>query len=95
MNLRIVNDRVLVVLPEHPAERQTTAGLFLAHSLTPALCYGRVARVGPNVRDVAQGDAVAFPPNVGDGISIGEHDCLFVRESEIVAVIPKREAVSA
>ena len=95
MNLRLVSDRVLVVLPDNPAEAQNAAGLFMAHSLTPPVTYGRVARIGPRVRDVAQGDAVAFPNTVGDPICLGGHDCLFLRESEIVAVIPKRESVSA
>ena len=91
-------DRVLVVLPDSLAHQQTTSGLFLAAALTPPLTYGTVYKVGPQVKDVNPGDVVAFPPTAGDSYDLGTHACLFVREREIVAYIPKRhlpEAVSA
>lgn len=93
--MRVIGDRVLVLLPENPAEQQQPSGLFLAHALTPATCYGRVFRVGPKVRDLEPGDCVAFPANAGDPVDVSGHACLFIRESDAVAVIPKREAVTA
>lgn len=90
LHIRPHKDRVLVLLAPHADERQTAAGLFKAAGLPPPTTYGRVIRKGDRCRDVSVGDLVAFPPTVGDDISIGEHACLFVRESEIAAVIPKR-----
>ena len=94
MNLRLLHNLVLVVLPENPAEQQTAAGLFTAQAFTPPITYGRVARIGPKVQEIGIGDAVAFPPEVGDAIDIGAHACLLVRESDIAAVIPRRNMAS-
>lgn len=90
MNIRPIKDRLLILLAPSPEERTTAAGLFAAAALPPPTTYGRVIRKGDRCRDVAVGDLVAFPPTVGDDITIGDYACLFVRESEIAAIIPKR-----
>ena len=84
MTLR--NDVVLVVLPKQ-GDVTSTGGLILAHGLTPPATYGKVYKVGPKVKDVQPGDVVAFPPSAGHGYVIGAHDCLFLRESEILTRI--------
>lgn len=88
--IRPLKNQVLILLPPNPDEQQTTAGLFTAAALPPATSYGRVIRKGDRCRDVGIGDLVAFPPTVGDEIHLGDHACLFVREAEIAAIIPKR-----
>lgn len=89
--MRVLNDRLLVLLPPNPEEQQTTAGLFLAHALTPPTSYGRVVKIGPKVRDVQPGDMVAFSSTAGDLVSLGAHECLFLRESDVVATIQKQD----
>lgn len=90
MNIRPIKDRLLVLLAPTQDDRQTASGLFMAAALPPPTTYGRVIRKGDRCRDVGIGDLVAFPPTVGDEIMLGEHACLFVRESEVAAIIPKR-----
>lgn len=95
-SIRVMHDRVLLLLPENPAEQQTRSGLFLAHGLTPVITYGRVLKAGPDCRDVQPGDIVAFPPTVGDQLPLTEaHEGLFIRESDIVAIVPKRDVAAA
>ena len=92
MNLRLLRDLVLVVLP--PLDDQANAaGLFEAHAMTQIPTHGRVVRCGPRVRDVAVGDVVAFPPEAGDPITVGVHPCLLLSEAQIEVIVPKREGV--
>lgn len=81
-------DLCLVALA--PPTAQTTSGLITAPAFTPAICYGKVRQTGPNVREVAVGHLVLFPPSVGepvDGLFATPH--LLIREAEISAVLEK------
>lgn len=89
------NNVVLVLLPDSEAEKTNAAGLFVSHALTPAVTYGKVYKVGPKVADVRVGDVVAFPPTAGDPMDIGAYQCLFLRETEIVARIPRHDVAEA
>lgn len=88
--LRLTKNRVLVLLPPAP-EVDASSGLILAEALPVPISYGRVLRTGPLCRDVHEGDMVAFPPEVGDPLALTEaHTALFLRESDVAALIPKR-----
>lgn len=89
-----MNDHILVLTPPMPEHESTPAGILLAPALTPVVTYGRVVKVGPKVTDVQPGDMVAFSPEVGTPITIGENACLFLRESDVTATVPKREGVT-
>lgn len=94
--IKPLGNRVLVLLPVSADEQKTASGLFVAHALTPPASYGRVLKVGPAVRDVQPGDLVAFPTTAGDPIPLSDQfDGLFLREPEIAAIVPKREAGGA
>lgn len=90
MNIRVTGDRVLIVLPPSQAERDTVSGLFTPVSLPPPVTFGRVWKTGPRViSDIKVGDAVAFDPSSGDALPLGEHQCIFVRDRECLALYRK------
>lgn len=93
MTMRLLKDRVLVLLP--PETHQTTSGLITAPFVSPVATAGRVVLTGPEVRDVAKGDLVTFPPTAGDAIPYGGYPCLLLREQEILATVSKKEPISA
>jgi len=91
--IRPMKNRVLVLLPHQPEERDHASGLILAHALPPPVTCGRVLKVGPECHEVAPGDWVAFAPSAGDPLPLtDQHEALFLRETEITAVIPRRDA---
>lgn len=92
--LQLRNDVILVLLPPNAAERQTLSGLFVAHALPAATCYGRVVKVGPRVAEVAKGDLVAFPPSVGEEMPHGDYTLLFLREPEVSFIVSKDQPES-
>lgn len=95
MTLRLTHDRVLIVLPPATPDAVTPSGLVTAPALPPPVTHGKVWKAGPDVRDVAPGDMVAFPPTAGDPVDIRGHACLVIRERDIVAIIERDEVLSA
>lgn len=91
MTLR--HDVVLVVLPPQSGDT-TESGVLLAPALPPPATSGRVWKVGPSCTEVVPGDYVAFPASVGEPVELARHPCLFLRESQISAVIPKRQGAA-
>lgn len=92
MTLRLLKDRVLVLLP--PAQTTTRSGIHLAPALPEPVTAGRVVLTGPTVRDVAKGDYVTFPPTAGDALAYRGYACLLLRELEITTTM-RKESVSA
>jgi co-chaperonin GroES (HSP10) len=86
--MRLRPDLCLVALA--PAKQTTASGLITAHSLPPAVCYGKVRQTGEHVTDVAVGDLVVFTPSAGeplDGYFATPH--LLIPEAEISAVLER------
>lgn len=84
MQMRILGDRLLVKLAPRVEDRQTAAGIILEPAMTPAVCYGKVVQVGPQVRDIAEGAVVTFGPSVGeplDGYFPTPH--ILIRERDV------------
>jgi len=91
-SIRVLKNRVLVLLPPSRAEQQTLSGLFIAQAWTPVSSYGRVLITGPQCRDVREGDLMAFPPTAGDPVPLNETtEALFLLESDIAAIIRSKE----
>lgn len=91
--MRVRGNVVLVALP--PVPEASASGLILAPALPPAMTSGRVVRAGPDCTDVRKGDLVAFPPSAGvHDYTIGTHPCVFIRETDISAVIEQERATA-
>ena len=91
-SIRVLKNRVLVLLPPSRAEQQTLSGLFIAQDWKPVSSYGRVLITGPRCRDVREGDLVAFPPTAGDPMPLNDTtEGLFLWETDIAAVIRSKE----
>jgi chaperonin GroES len=91
--VRMMTDRVLVRRPEEDGERHTKGGLLIpatAASVSKRGLWADVVAVGPNVRNVEEGDRVLLLPDSGIEVEIRGEDYLLVREREIHAVASER-----
>jgi chaperonin GroES len=96
MRINPLNNRVLVARSD--AEKKTTGGIIIPDTAKEKPAEGKVVAVGPGKRDengkrvpldVKAGDQVLFSKYAGTEIKIDGITHLFMREEDILAVIPK------
>jgi chaperonin GroES len=94
MNIRPLNDRVLVVRMEK--DQKSKGGIIIPDTAKEKPMVGKVVAVGPGKRDekgnvvpmnVKTGDRVLFPKYAGNEIQIEAVEHLFMREDDILAVM--------
>jgi len=88
----MLNDRVLVHVPDSEGERRSRAGILIPATAAVArrLSWAEVAAVGPNVRSIRAGDRVLFNPEECFEVEVQGEEYLILRERDIPAVASER-----
>ncbi len=88
----MLNDRVLVNVPESEGERRSRSGILIpatAH-MQKRLSWAEVAAVGPHVRTIRPGDTVLFNPEECFEVDVQGEDFLILRERDVHAIASER-----
>lgn len=91
MNVRPLNDRVIV--ERHKRETTSKGGVILTSEERSNL--GTVLAIGPKTATkggedaVKVGDTVLFGPYTGQSITVGDTETIFMRDSDIMAVVDR------
>ena len=90
--IKMLNDRVLVRIPEKDGERRSTGGILIPATaqLSKRLTWAEVVALGQNVRSAEIGDRVLFSPEDRYEVEVGGTDYIMLRERDIHAVAAKR-----
>ena len=89
VKIKPLADRVLVEPQE--AEEKTASGIIIPDSAKEKPQKGKVIAAGPGTKDeemeVKVGDVVLYGKYAGTELSIGDHDYLIMRQSDILAIV--------
>ena len=90
--IKMLNDRLLVAIPQSEGERKSKTGLLIPATaqVSKRLTWAEVVAVGPNVRTVEAGDQVLFNPEDRFEVEVQGDDYLILRERDIHAVASPR-----
>ncbi len=90
--IRMLNDRVLVQLPQTEGERRSRSGILIPATaqVGKRLAWAEVVGTGPHVRTIQPGDAVLFNPEDRYEVEVRGEDYLILRERDIHAVASER-----
>jgi chaperonin GroES len=90
--ITMLNDRVLVHVPESEGERRSRSGILIPATaqVGKRLAWGVVAGAGPHVRTVKPGDKVLFNPEETFEVEVRGEDYLILRERDVHAVASER-----
>ena len=90
--IKMLNDRLLVVIPQAEGERMSKSGLLIPATaqVSKRLAWAEVVAVGPNVRTIEAGDQVLFNPEDRFEVDVQGDDYLILRERDIHAVASPR-----
>ena len=90
--IRMLNDRVLVQLPQTEGERRSRSGILIPATaqVGKRLAWAEVVGVGPHVRTIQPGDAVLFNPEDRYEVEVQGEDYLILRERDIHALAAPR-----
>lgn len=88
----MLNDRVLVHLPEAEGERRSRSGILIPATAEVAkrLSWGKIAAVGPHVRTIKPGDTVLFNADESFEVEVDSDQFLLLRERDLHAVASSR-----
>jgi chaperonin GroES len=88
----MLNDRMLVRIPEREGERKTSAGILIPATAQVAkrLVWAEVVALGQNVRSAQVGDRVLFSPDDRYEVEVGGQDYVMLRERDLHAVAARR-----
>ena len=88
----MLNDRVLIRVPEAEGERRSRSGILIPATAMVAkrLSWSEVAAAGPHVRTVKPSDTVLFDPDESYEVEVDGEQYLIVRERDIHAVASAR-----
>lgn len=90
--IKMLNDRLLVRIPDKDGERRTSAGILIPATaqLSKRLVWAEVVAIGQNVRSAEVGDRVLFSPEDRYEVEVGGSDYIMLRERDIHAVAATR-----
>ena len=90
--IKMLNDRLLVQIPQAEGERKSKSGLLIPATaqVSKRLAWAEVVAVGPNVRTVEPGDNVLFNPEDRFEVEVRGDDYIILRERDIHAVASPR-----
>ena len=90
--IRMMNDRVLVQLPQTEGERRSRSGILIPATaqVGKRLAWADVVGTGPHVRTIQPGDAVLFNPEDRYEVEVLGVEYLILRERDIHAVAAPR-----
>jgi chaperonin GroES len=86
--VRLLADRLLVMLDAESAERRSAGGILIpaTAAVGKRLAWAQVVAVGANVRQVSLGDRVLFDPEDRAEVEIGGQTYLLLRERNVHGV---------
>ena len=90
--IKMLNDRLLVRIPDKDGERRTQGGILIPATaqLAKRLVWAEVVAQGPNVRTMEAGDHVLFSPEDRYEVEVRGDDYFILRERDIHAVAAER-----
>ncbi len=90
--IKMLNDRVLVRIPEKEGERRSSGGILIPATaqISKRLVWAEVVALGQNVRTAEVGDRVLFSPEDRYEVEVGGADYIMLRERDIHAVAASR-----
>jgi chaperonin GroES len=90
--IKMLNDRLLVRIPEKDGERRTSAGILIPATaqISKRLVWAEVVAIGQNVRSAEVGDRVLFSPEDRYEVEVGGNDYIMLRERDLHAVAASR-----
>ncbi len=90
--IKMLNDRLLVQVPQSEGERRSRAGILIPATaqVSKRLAWAEVVATGPNVRAIEAGDQVLFNPEDRFEVEVRGDDYLILRERDIHAVASPR-----
>ena len=90
--IKMLNDRVLVQLPQAEGERRSRSGILIPATaqVGKRLAWAEVVGIGPHVRTIQLGDSVLFNPEDRYEVEVQGEDYLILRERDIHAVASER-----
>jgi len=89
--IKMLNDRVLVRIPEKEGERRSSGGILIPTAqISKRLVWAEVVALGQNVRTAEVGDRVLFSPEDRYEVEVGGADYIMLRERDIHAVAASR-----
>jgi chaperonin GroES len=86
--VRLLADRLLVMLDQESAERRSSGGILIPATAAVGrrLAWAHVVAAGDNIRQVALGDRVLFDPEDRAEVEIGGVTYLLLRERNVHGV---------
>jgi chaperonin GroES len=90
--IRMLNDRLLVRIPDKDGERRSTGGILIPATaqISKRLVWAEVVALGQNVRAAEVGDRVLFSPDDRFEVEVGGVDYIMLRERDLHAVAASR-----
>ena len=90
--IRMLNDRILVQIPQTEGERRSRSGILIPATaqIGKRLTWAEVVAAGPNVRSIEPGDRVLFSPEDRFEVEVRGDEYLILRERDIHAVASPR-----
>ena len=90
--ITMLNDRVLVQIPQAEGERRSRSGILIPATaqIGKRLAWAEVVAVGPHVRNLQEGDQVLFNPEDRFEVEVRGEDYLILRERDIHAIASPR-----
>ncbi len=90
--IKMLNDRLLVHMPDKDGERRTMAGILIPATaqMSKRLVWAVVVALGQNVRSAEVGDQVLFSPDDRYEVEVGGNDYIMLRERDLHAVAASR-----
>jgi chaperonin GroES len=91
-SVTMLNDRVLVNVPQSEGERRSRAGILIPATATVAkrLSWAEVTAVGPHVRTIRPGDTILFNAEECFEVEVQGEEFLILRERDVHAVASER-----
>ena len=90
--IKMLNDRLLVKIPQGESERRSTGGIVIPATaqISKRLTWAEVVALGQNVRAAEVGDRVLFSPDDRYEVEVGGNDYIMLRERDLHAVAATR-----
>jgi chaperonin GroES len=90
--IKMLNDRLLVKIPQGESERRSTGGIVIPATaqISKRLTWAEVVALGQNVRAAEVGDRVLFSPGDRYEVEVGGNDYIMLRERDLHAVAASR-----
>ena len=90
--VRMLHDRVLVLVDAEAGERRSSAGILIPATASRGkrLSWAEVRSVGPHARSVQTGDRVLFDPEDKAEVEVGGREYVLLRERDLHAVAAQR-----